>query len=89
MADESLQAEVERLRSEVQSYRERELADMRSALAVAREESAHYKAEAFRNAEVGREIDATYRERIAALQSQLEAARNMHVTSRRPVNANA
>lgn len=85
MADEQLQAEVERLRSEVAAYRERELADLRSALASARIEAEHYKAECVRLAEVGRQIDANHRETISKLQGQLDAARSLQVTSRRPV----
>jgi len=89
MADEQLQAEVERLRSEVAAYRERELADLRAALASSRVEAEHYKAECVRLSEVGRQIDVTHRDTIAKLQGQLEAARTLQVTSRRPVvNAN-
>lgn len=90
MTDEPLQAEVERLRAEVQAYRERELADLRAALAQSREEAAHYKAEAQRNADLGRQIDASHQETIAMLKSQLDAARLLQVSSRRPIaNGNA
>lgn len=72
MADESLQAEVERLRAEVEAYKQRELADLRAALAAAIVERDNYRTEAYRNAEAGRAINASAEETIARLRSQLE-----------------
>lgn len=73
MSDD-LQPEVERLRAEVESYRQRELADLRSALAQAREEATHYRTEAHRNAELGRQIAAKYETEIVELRGKLELA---------------
>jgi transaldolase len=73
MADESLQAEVERLRAEVESYKQRELADLKSALAAVIVERDNYRNEAYRNAEAGRAINDRAEETIARLKSQLEA----------------
>ncbi len=57
MADpEQLQAEVEILRQQVEVYRQSELDTLREQLAEAKASSAHYKGEAERNAEVGRQI---------------------------------
>lgn len=73
MTEESLQAENERLRAEVESYRQRELADLRSQLAAAREAAEHYRSEAHRNSELARQIDALANSEIARLKSQLDA----------------
>lgn len=83
MADETLQAEVDRLRTEVASFRERELAELRSALAAARTEASHYRAEAQRNADVGRQIQSSYEGQVATLKTQLEALRTLNVNGRR------
>lgn len=74
MSDSDLQAEVDRLRAEVESYRQRELADLKAALSVAQHEAAHYRAEAQRNAEVGRQIASECQQQIVELRSKLEAA---------------
>lgn len=76
MAD--LQAENDRLRAEVEAYRQRELSDLRSALASAREAADHYRGEALRNAELGRQIDLTHREEIDRLRRELETLRMTH-----------
>lgn len=70
-----LQAEVERLRSEVESYRQRELADLKTALATARQEAAHFRSEAQRNADIGRQIATQAEATIAGLRSQIESMR--------------
>lgn len=72
MADDPLQAEVERLRAEVESYKQRELADLRAALAAALSERDHYRAEAARNAAAGHQINAAAEETISRLRTQLE-----------------
>lgn len=83
MSAESLESEVERLRAEVESYRQRELAELRAALASARDEAAHYRAEAQRNAETGRVIAAGYQATIAELRAKIETARVGDVSARR------
>lgn len=87
MSVESLQAEVDRLRAEVDSFKQRELASLRAALTAAQEEAAHYRAEAQRNAELGREIHATAQEEIARLRSQIEVKEQVQLQLRRS-NAN-
>lgn len=74
---EPLQAEVERLRAEVESYRQREVAELRTALAAAREDAAHYRAEAQRNADLGRQIAAEYQNKITELQTKLNAREDL------------
>jgi len=83
MADESLQAEVERLRNEVESYRQRELAELRSALAAARQEAAHYRQEAHRNADLGKQIAAGLQQQISELKAKLEAVSQIETSARR------
>lgn len=75
MADDSLQAEVERLRAEVETHRQRELSELRSALAAALVERENYRSEAYRNAELGRQIDAAHQETINKLASENETLR--------------
>lgn len=73
MSDGDQQAEVERLRAELESYRQRELADLKTALTQCREERDHYKAEAYRNAEAGRQISSGLNQTIVELRSKLES----------------
>jgi hypothetical protein len=80
---EDLQAEVERLRAEVESHRQRELAELKSALAIAREEAANYRQEAYRNAETGRQIAIGYQQQIADLTTKLQQLRNTDSAARR------
>lgn len=74
MADE-LQDEVERLRSQVASYRQREMDDLQSSLARARADADHYRSEAHRNAELGRKIALEYQKQITELRAELEVLR--------------
>lgn len=84
MTAESLEAEVERLRAEVATYRQRELAELRSALAAARQEAEHYRIEAHRNADVGRQIAAQSQQQISELRTKLELVTKLETSSRRP-----
>lgn len=72
MSDESLQAEVDRLRAEVQAYRDRELADLKSALATARQDIVALRQECHRISQAGQYIAAQYQEEIQRLRSQIE-----------------
>ena len=73
MAIESLEQEVERLRAEVDAHRQRELAEFKAALESARRDAEHYRAEAQRNAELGRQIAAEYQLQVNDLRAKLEA----------------
>jgi hypothetical protein len=84
---EVLQAEVDRLRAEIESYRERELTELKTSLAVARQEAVHFRAEAQRNADVGRQIASEAQEQIATLRSQIESLRREAVNARRPARS--
>lgn len=84
MIAESLESEVERLRAEVESYRQRELTELRSALAAARQEADHFRAEAHRNADIGRQIAAQSNQTISDLRTKLELAAKIDTAARRP-----
>lgn len=83
MSDDALQSEIERLRAEVESHRQRELADLRAALAVAREEAVHYRQEAERNAAAGRQIASSYQQQVIELTAKLNQFRNTDIAARR------
>lgn len=75
LTTEELQAEVDRLRGEVEAHRLRELAELRSQLAEAKYAIQHYREEAERNAGIGREISAEAQAQIAKLRAELDTAR--------------
>ena len=72
-----LQAEVMRLREEVEAYRRRELEELRARLATAEAEASHYRAEAQRNADLGRQIHLEAQQAITSLRAQLESRERM------------
>ena len=69
-----LQAENQKLRTEVDSYRQREQAELRSALVAAREEATLWKAEAKRIENAGRQLDAALSRELSTMQTELTAA---------------
>lgn len=80
MDENSLQAEVERLRAEVESYKQREFdslkaenTTLRNQLAVAYQDIQALHGECQRLSLVGKEIDINAKEIIGKLQAQLEA----------------
>lgn len=75
--------EVESLRTELDSYRQRELADLRSALAAAREAAEHYRAEAIRNADVGKQLAARYEKEVEELRRELREMKASEAHARR------
>ena len=84
MDAETLRAENEQLRLMVEEYRQREVADLRQQLAEAKALMNHYRAEAERNANVGRQIAAEGQQVIAELRGKLEAAQRMSNVRERP-----
>lgn len=80
---ESLENEVQRLRDQVEAYRQQELIDLRTRLAAAEEARDHYRSEAQRNADVGRQIAAQAEQEISSLRAQLEAMRNAGAHTKR------
>ncbi len=66
-----LQSEVEKLRGELEAHRQRELAELRSALASASAAAAHYRQEAERNADLGRKIHQQAETTIAELRATI------------------
>lgn len=86
MADkDSLQAENDKLRAELEGYKQRELADAKSALAAMTMERDHYRSEAIRNVDVGRQIASELQDEINRLKSQIDVkeqvARQLRVPS--------
>lgn len=75
MSSDPLQDEVDRLRSEVASYRQREMEEIHASLARARADADHYRSEAHRNAELGRKIAMEYQKQITELRAELEVLR--------------
>ncbi len=70
---EQLAAENQLLRDEVEAYRRRELADLREQLALATANVDHYRAEAQRNADLGRQIHTEAQVQIEKLKSRIQA----------------
>lgn len=68
---ESAEDELIRLRAEVESYRQRELEELRTQLAAAREAADHYKQEAYQVLANFRELDAEDRAKFARLESKI------------------
>jgi len=83
-----MQVEIDKLRAEIEDYKQRELADLRTALTAALSDVAHYRSEAQRNADLGREIHTTAQEEITRLRSQIEVKEQVQLQLRRS-NANA
>lgn len=70
-----MESELERLRAEVEQRRQQELNDLRQRLSEALLEVEHYKGEAHRNAEIGRQIAAEAQKTIDGLRNQLSDKR--------------
>ena len=87
MADADPVAEIERLRAEVEGYRQRELDGLRTALASAMQERDHYRAEAKRIEATGRQLAHDYESRLNELRTKLAAYTNVSVNRAGYVNA--
>ncbi len=72
-----LQAENEELRQQIDSHRQREVAELRQQLAEARAEVVHYRSEAFRNVEVGRQLHAEAQGEITRLKNRVQVLEGM------------
>lgn len=73
--------ENSRLRALLEQHREREMADLRQRTLEAEAKVEHYRNEAQRNADIGRQIAAEYEKKIMELKSKVEAYER---TSTRP-----
>lgn len=69
---ESVQAENQQLRAEIEAYRLRELESLKTQLAEAKAEAAHYRSEAQRNADLGRKIYSEQQAEIDRLRTRLQ-----------------
>lgn len=65
--------ENSRLRALLEQHRERELADLRQRTLEAEAKVEHYRNEAQRNADIGRQIAAEYERKIMELKAKVEA----------------
>lgn len=70
------QAEIERLRAELEAHRQREIVELKTQLVSALEAARHYRQEAERNAEIGRKIHTEAQATIADLRAQLNSLKN-------------
>lgn len=70
---ETLQAECDHLRNEVEQHRLRELAELREQLAQARADVLHFRQEAERNAALGRQIHTEAQAEIARLRTRIQS----------------
>lgn len=77
MSDE-LRQENERLRSEIEAMRQRELEQLRSALAQMTAERDHMRGEVNRNAEAGRQLHSEMQGEINRLRAENESLRRDH-----------
>jgi len=84
MSADQLAQENAELRRQLEEYRQRELADLRQRLAKAEEDVTRYRAEADRNAQVGRQIAVEAQSTIAGLRSKLDSARRLENANVRP-----
>lgn len=66
-------ANVAELREQIEVYRQRELTDLRERLAKADEAADHYRAEAERNAALGRQIATEYQSQVTELKAKIAA----------------
>ena len=76
MSDD-LQAENAELRQQLEDHRLRELSDLREHLAQARVDAAHYRAEAERNVEIGRQIHREAEIERIGLQARIQSLERM------------
>ena len=68
-----LAAENEALRLELEGLRQRELSELREQLALAKDQAAHFRAEAERNAALGRRIHSEGQAEIQRLRAAMES----------------
>lgn len=66
-----LEQENEELRHQLESYRQREISELQERLSVAVAEADHFRSEAHRNAELGRQIASEAQATIADLRAKL------------------
>ena len=73
MSSTDVKAENAELRQQLEEYRLRELLALREQLAQARTDAAHYRAEAERNAELGRQIHREAEAERISLQTRIQS----------------
>lgn len=81
--------EIEKLRAELDEFRRRELSDLKSALAAAMLDRDHYRSEAYRNAEIGRQIAREHQAENDKLKAQIAALTAADSAMRRGISSRA
>jgi len=84
MSDPNLEAEILKLREQLEASRLREVEDLRSQLAETKAEAAHYRAEAERNAQLGHQIAREAESERTRLRERISALEQSHDTRQRP-----
>ena len=74
---EKLQAEVDDLRQQLEAYRLGELAALREQLTEAKASVVHYRAEAERNADIGRQIHREQQAEIDRLTLRVQSSEQL------------
>lgn len=70
---ERLKAETLKLREEIEVFRQRELAELTEQLALAKADVVHYRSEAQRNADLGRQIHMEAQTELTRLRDRIGA----------------
>lgn len=70
---DSLIEENQKLRSMLEEQRQRELADLRERLIQSEAKCEHYRNEAQRNADIGKQLASEYEKKITELRAKVEA----------------
>lgn len=68
----ALLAQNESLRAELDAFRKRETEELKRQLAEAKASAEHYRKEAQRNADIGKQIAADYEKKLVELQTKID-----------------
>jgi len=88
MTNDEIRAENESLRQQLELYRQRELVDLRQQLAEAKEAADHFRKEAQRNADIGRQVASEYQQQVTELRSKLSTLEQVNTSVRRFATTN-
>ena len=72
-AIDSIVEENQKLRSLLEEHRQREMSDLRQRLSESQAKEEHYRNEAQRNADIGRQLAAEYERKLSELKVKVEA----------------
>lgn len=69
----SIVEENQKLRALLEEQRQREMSDLRQRLSESEAKMEHYRAEAQRNADIGKQLAAEYERKLTELKAKVEA----------------